>query len=86
MGTKDNPPLNTHPAVFKKSVKADLLRRGKGYSRGELKTSGLSVANARRIGLYVDERRRSIYKHNVENLRKILQSLRPKDRKTLKRS
>lgn len=52
------------------------LRKGRGFSLGELKEAGLSVKEARKLGLYVDERRRSVHEENVEALRRLLEGIR----------
>ncbi|MEM4699500.1 MAG: ribosomal protein L13e [Candidatus Nezhaarchaeales archaeon] len=47
-------------------------RRGRGFSLSELKEVNLSAKEARRLGLYVDERRRSKHPENVEALKRLL--------------
>lgn len=47
-------------------------RKGRGFSLGELKEAGLTVEKARAMGLYVDKRRKSIHKENVELLKRLL--------------
>ncbi len=41
-------------------------RNGKGFSKGEIKKAGSNPEDARKIGLPVDPRRRTIYDENVE--------------------
>ncbi len=48
------------------------VREGRGFSVGELKEAGLSVAKARKLGLYVDLRRRSVHPENVEALKNFI--------------
>jgi len=51
------------------------LREGRGFSVGELKEVGLSVKEARKLGLYVDARRRSTHPENVRALRELLEKI-----------
>ncbi len=46
-------------------------RKGKGYSSGELKEAGLTIQDAKRIGIYLDLRRKSVHAENVEYLKTI---------------
>ena len=50
-------------------------RRGKGFSLGELEKAGISVSLAKRLGIYIDKRRKSIHDWNVEALRDFLKRL-----------
>jgi len=45
---------------------------GKGFSIGEIKALGLSIREARLLGIYVDERRRSVHEENIKRLREYL--------------
>jgi large subunit ribosomal protein L13e len=47
-------------------------RSGRGYSLEELRAVGINAEQARLLGIPVDERRRSSWPQNVENLRKWL--------------
>lgn len=78
MTSESSPP----PAI----VKVPILRQfgnvppkpakvGRGYSVGEVRAVGLTVEEARLLGIYVDERRRSVHEHNIERLREWLKAL-----------
>jgi replicative superfamily II helicase len=47
-------------------------RRGRGFTRGEIKEVGLTVQEARNMGLIVDLRRKSAYSENVDILKQYL--------------
>ncbi len=57
--------------VFKKGGKQ---RYGKGFSREELKKSGLSLKEALKFGISVDSRRRTVHEENVEVVKTFLES------------
>lgn len=78
MASESTPP----PAI----VKAPILRvfgnvppkptkRGRGYSVGEVQAVGLTVREARLLGIYVDERRKSVHEHNIERLKEWLKAI-----------
>lgn len=50
-------------------------REGRGYSVGEVKAVGLTVEEARLLGIYVDERRKSVHEHNVKRLQEWLKAV-----------
>ncbi len=54
------------------------MRRGRGFSLGELKEAGFTVEEARRLGIYVDRRRRSVHPWNVEALKDFRKKLKEK--------
>ena len=43
-------------------------RRGKGFSRRELEAAGLTTADANRRSIFIDGRRRSMHRENVETI------------------
>ncbi len=51
------------------------IRVGKGFSVGEIKAVGLDVPTARKLGLYVDTRRRSVHQDNIKALSEWLEKL-----------
>ncbi len=51
------------------------FRKGRGFSRDELAQAGLSVTDARRIGLMVDLRRMTSYAENVESIKSYIEGL-----------
>lgn len=67
--------MTAEPIVLNKAGN----RRGRGFSKEELKEAGLTVGNARDLGLYVDERRRTKHKENLSFLAKYLKSTNPKE-------
>jgi len=48
------------------------LVKGKGFSYKELENAGIPMHLARKIGLPIDKRRKTMYEHNVAFLREIL--------------
>lgn len=59
------------PKVFKK---AGRQRYGKGFSREELKTAGLSLKEALKFGVPVDSRRKTAHEENVKVVKTFLES------------
>lgn len=64
------PVLRSHAGLPPRPV-----REGRGYSEGEVRELGLSVREARLLGVPVDERRKSVHPENVERLRQYLLGL-----------
>jgi len=52
------------------------IRPGRGFSELELKEAGLSIREAKKLGIPIDLRRRSVHKWNVEALKKFLEQIR----------
>lgn len=65
-----NPSMAGHPPVVKRYVKGVVrIRRGRGFSVKEIKESGLGLDLAKRMGIYIDFRRRSSHQENVRYLK-----------------
>ena len=47
------------------------IRKGKGFSFNEIKEAGKTVALLKEVGIFIDYFRRSSYKENVDQLKKI---------------
>jgi large subunit ribosomal protein L13e len=58
-----------------KCPKTSRPKRGRGFSRGETSQAGLTVDDARKMGLIVDLRRTSIYPENIEALKQYMKDL-----------
>lgn len=61
--------LRKHLQVWKKDGKT---RRGRGFSRGELKEAGISLRQAVLIELPVDSRRRTVNAANAKLIKRLL--------------
>ncbi len=62
------------PKVFKKNGKQ---RVGRGFSRGELKKAGSSLKEALKLGVPVDDKRKTVHENNVEAVKAFLQEKKP---------
>jgi large subunit ribosomal protein L13e len=58
------------PIVISKGKK----RKGRGFSLEELKLAGISLNEAKKLKIYIDKRRKSVYEENVEFLKKLKKS------------
>ncbi|MEM5791016.1 MAG: ribosomal protein L13e [Candidatus Aenigmatarchaeota archaeon] len=47
-------------------------REGRGFSLSELKAAELSKSGARKLGIYVDERRKSSLENNINMLKEFI--------------
>lgn len=61
--------------VFKPGTDRRSVRIGRGFSLGELKEVGLSVKEAMKLGIYVDRRRKSVHKENIDILKEFLKEI-----------
>jgi len=68
--------VTTLPTVLKKNGKK---RKGKGFSREELKKCGLSFREALRLRVPVDSRRKTAHKENISTLKRILKNKKKKN-------
>jgi len=64
--------MKLQPMVLKKGGKT---RKGKGFSRGELREAGLDSKQALKLGISVDLRRKTKSEENVKVLKQHLRSL-----------
>lgn len=58
-----------------KSPKSARPRRGRGFSKEETYQAGLTIEDARKMGLIVDLRRKTVYPENVEALKQYMKDL-----------
>ncbi|MET1101913.1 MAG: 50S ribosomal protein L13e [Pyrodictiaceae archaeon] len=63
------------PRLLKHGIIDLGVRMGKGFSISELEEVGLSLEDAKRIGLPIDARRRSKWEWNVRALKTFLEKL-----------
>jgi len=61
--------MSLYPIVYRKRR----VRRGKGFSKDELRAVNLSLKEALRLGIPVDPRRRTKHTENIDTLKKILE-------------
>jgi len=64
----------TRPKVFKTEGKQ---RFGRGFSREELRKAGSTLREAVKLGLSVDDRRKTVHEENVEAAKAFMQEKRP---------
>lgn len=63
--------IKVEPIVFKKNRKP---RKGKGFSREELRKAGLSFREALKLSIPIDFRRRTIHKENIKAVKSFLKA------------
>jgi len=64
--------MKLQPIVIRKKGKA---RKGKGFSRSELREAGLDSKQALKLGIPIDLRRKTEHEGNVKILKQHLRSL-----------
>ena len=67
--------VKAESVVFKKNGKP---RKGKGFSREELKKAGLGFKEALKLGVPIDIRRRTIHEENVKDVKSFLKTKKTK--------
>jgi len=71
MSGGEKPPMKIESIALKKSGKA---RRGKGFSREELRKAGLNFKEALKLGVPTDFRRRTAHEENVKAVKSFLKA------------
>ena len=56
-------------AVIHAHARRTRLRRGRGFSLGEIRKAGLSLHEAKMLRIPIDKRRRTIHPQNVKRLK-----------------
>lgn len=70
------PPLVKVPRLIKYGgIPPREWKIGRGYSIGEIKAVGLTVKQARLLGIYVDERRDTVWDINIQRLKEWLEKV-----------
>jgi large subunit ribosomal protein L13e len=72
--------MQLQPTVQRK----DKTRRGRGFSRAELREAGTDFRQALKSCIPVDQRRKTKYENNIEILKQYLQNLGSKKKKKSK--
>jgi large subunit ribosomal protein L13e len=60
------------PILRKDAGKKPKMKRGRGFSKGELEAVGLDFKKALKMGIPIDKRRKTVHEWNVETLKKWL--------------
>ena len=61
-------------SLVKKRGALDTIRKGRGFSRSELKEAGLSIHSAIKLGIRTDSLRKTKHQKNIDDLRTFLDS------------
>jgi|YelNatPaOPRAMG01_1025707.scaffolds.fasta_scaffold24583_2 large subunit ribosomal protein L13e len=59
------------PLLRGKQKPNKLFRKGRGFSLPEIKAAGLTISEAKKLGISVDNRRRSSHNLNIEKLKQL---------------
>lgn len=70
MEKSENTDIQVEPIVKSPSREAQ-LRKGRGFSLGEIKAAGKTVQNIKQLGIRIDPYRKSVLESNVEQLKKL---------------
>ena len=60
-----------HPKILKQDGKQ---RKGRGFSRGELRKAGSNLKEALRLHIPLDSKRRTVHNENMETLQRLLET------------
>jgi large subunit ribosomal protein L13e len=62
------------PLVLTSTKRFKRKRVGRGFSLGELERAGISIEEAKKLGIYIDRRRKSVHEWNVNALLRLKSS------------
>ena len=74
-GIEPPKPLVKKPRLIKYGGRDPGLKIGRGFSIGEIEAAGLTPQEARKLGLYVDPRRKTVHEWNVKALKEYLKKI-----------